>query len=89
MDMKRWIMTLKRTRQCGYSAEDRAAIAKLRKGVMVVLVIFLGLQNFRGDVPYDWYQCNSCHGESVYANNRLIKVSAERPQRSITKSPDF
>ena len=38
-------------------------------------VIFLGIENFRGDVPYDWYRCNTCREESVYANKRLIKVN--------------
>ena len=40
---ERLSMTMGRMRQCGYSAEDKVAIAGLRRKMSAVLVVFLGL----------------------------------------------
>jgi len=42
---------LKAMRACGYSAEDRVAIALQRKRLAMVLVVFLGLQILQKQMP--------------------------------------
>ena|SRR5882724_6722897 len=37
-------------------------------------VVYQGMNNYHGDVPYDWYLCNHCGETSIFLNNgRLVK----------------
>jgi hypothetical protein len=44
MTMQGWSAKLMAMKQCGYTAEDRAAILQLRKAMVVLLIVFLGVQ---------------------------------------------
>jgi DNA-directed RNA polymerase subunit RPC12/RpoP len=37
--------------------------------------VMLGMQEYLGDIPYDWYRCNDCGEDSVFVDDRLIKPS--------------
>lgn len=44
-------------------------------------VVYRGMNNYHGDVPYDWYLCNHCGEDSIYlniSNKRLVKPGPGR-----------
>jgi DNA-directed RNA polymerase subunit RPC12/RpoP len=42
-------------------------------------IIYQGMNNYYGDVPYDWYRCNHCGETSILLNNdRLVKPGPGR-----------
>jgi hypothetical protein len=43
-------------------------------------IILQGMAEFRGDVPYDWYLCNSCRQTSIFVFDRMIKANSEPRQ---------
>ena len=38
--------------------------------------VMLGLQEYLGDIPYNWSRCNDCGEESVFLDDRLVKPGA-------------
>ncbi|GEM_PF-3463794 len=47
-------------------------------------IIFQGLDNYHGDVPYDWFLCNHCGETSILLNNgRLVKPGPGRGAREL------
>lgn len=45
--------------------------------------VMLGMQNYLGDIPYDWYRCNDCGKESVLLENELVQPDP-RKKRNLT-----
>lgn len=51
-------------------------------------LILQGMQEFQGDVPYDWYFCHRCRETSVYVNTfGAEKMIAPNASKLKTKKP--
>ena len=50
-------------------------------------IVYRGMANYHGDVPYDWYLCNHCGGDSVFLNaGRLIKPGPGKATKELESS---
>jgi hypothetical protein len=50
-------------------------------------VILQGMNNYHGDVPYDWYLCNHCGETSIHLNlssGRLVKPGPGRGAKELS-----
>jgi hypothetical protein len=49
-------------------------------------IILQGMNNYQGDVPYDWYLCNHCGETSIHLNlssGRLVKPGPGRGAKEL------
>jgi hypothetical protein len=56
-------------------------------------IILQGMNNYQGDVPYDWYLCNHCGETSIHLNlssGKLVKPGPGRGvrEKSLAKNVD-
>jgi len=50
-------------------------------------IVYRGMNNYHGDVPYDWYLCNHCGETSIFLNNgRLVKPGPGKAAKALEEN---